>query len=108
MSREFVDSISVGNNLEAEKAFKDSIASKVGDALEVKRKEISRTFVSSATGHAIDTTTDKDEQKEYQMSKIYMLLLLVLIGVVGYCAYYCEIVTNLVPDYAIEADVNEE
>ena len=42
------------------------------------------------------------------MSKIYMLLLLVLIGVVGYCAYYCEIVTNLVPDYAIEADVNEE
>ena len=61
MSREFVDSISVGNNLEAEKAFKDSIASKVGDALEVKRKEISRTFVSSATGHAIATTTDKDE-----------------------------------------------
>ena len=61
MSREFVDSMSAGNNLEAEKAFKDSIAGKVGDALEVKRKEISRTFVSSATGHAIDTTTDKDE-----------------------------------------------
>jgi len=39
MSREFVDSISVGNNLEAEK---------VGDALEIKRKDISKTFVSSS------------------------------------------------------------
>ena len=51
MSREFVDSISVGNNLGAEKAFKDSIASKVGDALEVKRKEISKSFVANSTGH---------------------------------------------------------
>ena len=62
MSREFVDSISVGNNLGAEKAFKDSIASKVGDALEIKRKEVSKTFVSSSTGHAVaNTTLDKDE-----------------------------------------------
>ena len=61
MSREFVDSISVGNNLGAEKAFKDSIASKVGDALEIKRKEVSKTFVSSSTGHAVASTTDKDE-----------------------------------------------
>ena len=62
MSREFVDSIQGGNNLGAEKAFKDSIASKVGDALEIKRKEISRTFVSSYTGHAVaNTTLDKDE-----------------------------------------------
>ena len=63
MSREFVDSISVGNNLEAEKAFKNSIASKVGDALEIKRKEVSKTFVASSTGHAVasTSTTDKDE-----------------------------------------------
>ena len=61
MSREFVDSISVGNNLGAEKAFKDSVASKVGDALEIKRKEVSKTFVSSSTGHAVASTTDKDE-----------------------------------------------
>ena len=38
MSKEFV----------AEKAFKDSIVSKVGDALEIKRKDISKTFVSSS------------------------------------------------------------
>ena len=61
MSREFVDSISVGNNLGAEKAFKDSVANKVGDALEIKRKEVSKTFVSSSTGHAVASTTDKDE-----------------------------------------------
>ena len=60
MSREFVDSISVGNNLEAERAFKDSIASKVGDALEIKRKELSKTFVASSTGHAVSVTTDQE------------------------------------------------
>ena len=62
MSREFVDSVSVGNNLGAEKAFKDSIANKVGDALEIKRKEISKTFVSSSTGHAVANTADTNEE----------------------------------------------
>ena len=60
MSREFIDSVSVGNNLGAEKAFKDSIANKVGDALEIKRKEISKTFVASATGDAVPVTTDQE------------------------------------------------
>jgi hypothetical protein len=59
MSREFVDSIALGNNLGAEKAFKDSIANKVGDALETKRKEVSKTFVASPTGYAVANTTDK-------------------------------------------------
>ena len=36
-----------GDNLGAEKAFKDTIASKVGDALETKRKEVANTFVKS-------------------------------------------------------------
>ena len=62
MSREFVDSISVGNNLEAEKAFKDSIASKVGDALEIKRKEVSKAFVASATGHAVSVDNSTDQE----------------------------------------------
>ena len=61
MSREFVDSISVGNNLEAEKAFKNSIASKVGDALEVKRKEISKSFVASSIGHAVQEVEVNEE-----------------------------------------------
>ena len=63
MSREFVDSIQGGNNLGAEKAFKDSIANKGGDALEVKRKEISKTFVAGATGHAIHVTTDQEVEE---------------------------------------------
>ena len=47
MTREFVDAVVSGNNVEAEKVFKTSISSKVGDALEVKRKEISKAFVSN-------------------------------------------------------------
>ena len=47
MSREFVDSVVSGNNIEAEKVFKTSISAKVGDALEIKRKEISKAFVSN-------------------------------------------------------------
>ena len=47
MSREFVDSVVSGNNIEAETAFKSSISTKVGDALEVKRKEISKDFVAN-------------------------------------------------------------
>ena len=61
MSREFVDSVASGNNLEAEKTFKDSVANKVGDALEIKRKEVSKTFVASTTGHAVANNTNKDE-----------------------------------------------
>ncbi len=47
MSREFVDSVVSGNNIEAEKVFKTTISAKVGDTLEVKRKEISKAFVSN-------------------------------------------------------------
>ena len=63
MSREFVDSIASGQNLEAEKAFKDSVASKVGDALEIKRKEMSKTFVASPTGFAVGNTTNQEEEE---------------------------------------------
>ena len=54
MSREFVDSIVSGNNIEAETVFKNSIATKVGDALEVKRKELSANFVKSVYPEEID------------------------------------------------------
>ena len=47
MSREFIDAIASGNNLEAEDEFKNSISSKVGDALEFRRKEISQTFAGN-------------------------------------------------------------
>ena len=54
MSREFVDSIVSGNNIDAETAFKNSISTKVGDALETKRKEISSNFVKSVNPEETD------------------------------------------------------
>ena len=48
VSREnLIDAISDGNNLEAEDEFKNLIAGKVGDALEVKRAELANTFVNN-------------------------------------------------------------
>ena len=63
MSREFVDSIASGDNLDAEKAFKNSMTNKVGDALEIKRKEMSKTFVASPTGYAVSNTTNQEEEE---------------------------------------------
>ena len=57
MSREFVDAIISGNNVEAEKAFTTSVSTKVGDALEVKRKEISSNFVKSINPEETDENT---------------------------------------------------
>ena len=54
MSKEFVDAIQAGNNLEAETVFKDAVAKKVGDNLEIKRKELSKTFVSNYTDNEAD------------------------------------------------------
>ena len=58
MSREFVDLIAAGNNLDAETAFKNSIATKVGDALETKRKEISANFVKNVSPEPEETDVD--------------------------------------------------
>ena len=45
MSKEFVDAIANNSNIEAEKAFSITMATRVGDALEVKRRELANTFV---------------------------------------------------------------
>ena len=58
MSREFVDAIISNNNVEAEKAFTASVSTKVGDALEVKRKDISANFVKSVTPEPEETDED--------------------------------------------------
>ena len=61
MSREFVDAMEKGDNLEAEAAFKNSIISKVGGALEVKRKDLANTFVRNATTKTEVENTDGAE-----------------------------------------------
>jgi glycerol-3-phosphate cytidylyltransferase-like family protein len=57
MSKEFVDTVVAGNNIDAETAFKKSMATKVGDALEVKRKELSANFVKSVYPEESDEDT---------------------------------------------------
>ena len=47
MSKEFVKAIISSNNIKAEKSFNDSISAKVGRALETRRKEISKSIVST-------------------------------------------------------------
>ena len=79
MSREFVDAIVSGNNIEAEKAFTTSISTKVGDALEVKRKEISSNLLiyiknnSPEEGVVIEDRTDpeKNVSHEFKTTEIF-------------------------------------
>ena len=61
MSKEFVDAMEMGDNLEAETAFKNSIISKVGNSLEIKRKELANTFVRNATTKTEVENTDDTE-----------------------------------------------
>ena len=61
MSKEFVDAIVGGDNLGAEKAFSITMSSRVGDALEVKRKELANTFVNSSY---IDQEADVNDQED--------------------------------------------
>ena len=44
--RDFVNSIGDGDNLAAETHFNNALAAKVGDALETKRQDVAKTFVT--------------------------------------------------------------
>tara|TARA_Y100000401_G_scaffold21969_1_gene14693 strand:+ start:154 stop:333 length:180 start_codon:yes stop_codon:yes gene_type:complete len=46
-SKEFVDALARGNNLDAEDAFKSAVGQKVQDTLENKRKELAKGFVNN-------------------------------------------------------------
>ena len=46
-AKEFVDALQNGKNLDAEDAFKMAMSSKVGDALENKRREVANNFVQN-------------------------------------------------------------
>ena len=47
MSKELVDAITNSDNVAAQDAFNSAISNKVGDALEIKRKDISKDIVST-------------------------------------------------------------
>jgi len=44
--RDFVNAIGDGDNLAAETHFNNALAAKVGDALETKRQDVAKTFVT--------------------------------------------------------------
>ena len=46
-AKEFVDALHNKKNLDAEDAFKLAMSSKIGDALEDKRKEVAGSFVKN-------------------------------------------------------------
>ena len=46
-SKDFVDALARGSNLDAEDAFKSAIGNKVTDALENKRQELAKGFVNN-------------------------------------------------------------
>ena len=59
MSKEFVDALVNSNNIEAEKALSITMAARVGNALEVKSRELANTFVN--TGY-MDKEADVNEE----------------------------------------------
>ena len=56
--RNFVDAIASGENLEAETQFNNALAQKVGGALETKRVEVAKTFVT----HHIPEVGEEDSE----------------------------------------------
>ena len=46
-SKEFVNALSNGSNLEAEDAFKSAMSQRIGNALENKRKELSKNYAQT-------------------------------------------------------------
>ena len=59
MSKEIIDAIASGDNLDAETHFKNALSQRVGDALEKKREEVANTMV---TQH-IPEVEDEEEVK---------------------------------------------
>ena len=56
-SKDFVDALAKGSNLDAEDAFKSAVGQKVQDTLENKRKELAKGFVNN---HIPEPEDDKN------------------------------------------------
>ena len=61
MSKEIIDAIASGDNLDAETHFKNELSQRVGDALEKKREEVANTMV---TQHIPEVEEDEDVQSD--------------------------------------------
>ena len=59
MTKEIVDAIASGDNLSAETQFKTTMSTRVGDALELKRKDVAQPMV---TQHIPEVEEDEEVQ----------------------------------------------
>ena len=59
MTRDIIDAIASGDNLDAENEFKSAISQKVGDALEIRRREVANTMVPQ---HIPEVEEDEEVQ----------------------------------------------
>ncbi len=58
MSKDIIDAIAAGDNLGAETHFKNAVSQRVGDALEIRRKEVATTMV---TQHIPEVEEDEED-----------------------------------------------
>ena len=61
MSKEIIDAIASGDNLDAETLFKNALSQRVGDALEKKREEVANTMV---TQHIPEVEDEEEVQSD--------------------------------------------
>ena len=59
-TKDLLNAIVSGNNVEAERIFQDNMAIRVGDKLEMQRREVSNSFVKSPVEY-VDQEADVNE-----------------------------------------------
>ena len=60
-TKDLLNAIVSGNNVEAERIFQDNMADRVGDKLEMQRREVSNSFVKSPVDY-VDQEADVNEE----------------------------------------------
>ena len=60
-TKELVDAITSGNNVEAERIFQDNMAARVGDKLEMQRRDVANSFVKTPIDF-VDQEADVNEE----------------------------------------------
>lgn len=60
-TKDLLNAIVSGNNIEAERIFQDDMANRVGDKLEMQRREVANSFVKSPIEY-VDQEADVNEE----------------------------------------------
>lgn len=60
-TKDLLNAIVSGNNIEAERIFQDDMANRVGDKLEMQRRDVANSFVKSPVEY-VDQEADVNEE----------------------------------------------